>query len=95
MGDSLNDKKIREQIKKITSEIKDLDNKPNLLHSRAQLYTKIQENSKAINDYIAILKINPKDKEARIKLDMLQTIVKYINTDIYASTNTNMDPWME
>ena len=95
MGDSLSDKKIREQIEKITSEIKDLDDKPNLLLSRAQLYTKIQENSKAINDYIAILKINPKDKEARIKLDMLQTIVKYTNTDIYASTNTNMDPWME
>jgi hypothetical protein len=26
---------------------------------------------------------------------MLKTIVKYTNTDIYSSTNTNMDPWMD
>lgn len=95
MDGNQNNKEIRLQIEKISTEILDAEDKIGLLHSRAELYTKIQEHSNAINDYIAILKSNPKDKEARIKLDMLKTIVKFVNTDIYASTNTNMDPWME
>ena len=95
MKGELQKEEILEQIEKITSEIQDTNDKLNLLYSRAQLYTKIQEHSNAINDYIAILKSNPSDKKARVKLDMLQTIVKFVNTDIYASTNTSMDPWME
>lgn len=95
MGIKSENKEILKQIEKISKEIQDADNKLSLLNSRAQLYTKIQEHSKAINDYIAILKLNPTDKIAQVKLDMLKTIVKFVNTDIYASTNTNMDPWME
>ncbi len=86
---------IQKLIEDISKKIPKAKTDIRLLHSRAQLYTKIQEHSKAINDYITILKLEPSDKEARIKLEMLQTIVKYTNTDIYASTNTNMDPWME
>lgn len=91
----MDSKEIPILIEKINKEIKTSVNKIPLLHSRAELYTKIQDHSKAINDYIAILKIDPNDKKALVKLDMLQTIVKYTNTDIYASTNTNMDPWMD
>jgi len=88
-------KEILSQIDKIKKEIVDSKDTIELLHKRAELYTKVQERSKAINDYIAILKLNPSDKEAKVKLDMLKTITKYVNTDIYASTNTNMDPWLE
>jgi len=95
MENDLSKKEILVLINKIDKEIQNVDNKQSLLHSRAQLYTKIQEHSKAINDYIAILKADPTDKEAQVNLEMLQTIVKFVNTDIYASTNTNMDPWMD
>lgn len=95
MAKSLENKEIRAQIARISKKIGKTEKKISLLHSRAQLYTKIQEHSKAINDYLAILKLDSSDSEAKVKLDMLQTIVKYSNTDIYASTNTNMDPWME
>ena len=91
----MDNKEILILIEKINKEIKASVVNISLLHSRAELYTKLQEHSKAINDYIAILRIDPNDKAAMIKLDMLQTIVKYTNTDIYASTNTNMDPWMD
>ncbi len=95
MGKNINKKEILKLIEEITNKIQKASNDISLLLARAELYTKIQEHSKAINDYIAILKLSPSDKEAQVKLDMLQTIVKYTNTDIYASTNTNMDPWME
>lgn len=95
MNDKLEKKEILELIEKITKDISRAKDRLNLLRSRAELYTKIQKHSKAINDYIAILKLEPSDKEAQVKLDMLQTIVKFVNTDIYASTNTNMDPWMD
>jgi len=95
MKDKLEKKEILGLIEEITKEISQKKDSTSLLNSRAELYTKIQEHSKAINDYIAILKIEPSDKEAQVKLDMLQTIVKFVNTDIYASTNTNMDPWMD
>lgn len=95
MGKNINKKEILKQIKEITNKIQKASNDINLLHTRAELYTKTQEHSNAINDYIAILKLSPANKEAKVKLDMLQTIVRYTNTDIYASTNTNMDPWME
>lgn len=95
MGHEPNKTEILELIAETNKEIGAAGNKPDLLHKRAQLYSKIQENTKAINDYIAILESCPSDKEAQVKLNMLQTIVKYVNTDIYASTNTNLDPWME
>lgn len=95
MGKNINKKEILKQIEEITDKIQKASNDINLLHTRAELYTKLQEHSNAINDYIAILKLSPADKEVKVKLDMLQTIVRYTNTDIYASTNTNMDPWME
>jgi len=66
-----------------------------LLHLRAELYVKIQQNPKAINDYNLILSKNKSDKKALVQLEMLTTILRYSNTDIYSSTNTNMDPWME
>jgi len=88
-------KDIEELIKQITTliDIDDIDS--DLLHLRAELYVKIQQNPKAINDYNLILSKNKSDKKALVQLEMLTTILRYSNTDIYSSTNTNMDPWME
>ncbi len=88
-------KEILDLIKNINTEIKNTEDSIELLYQRADLYTKLQEHSNAINDYIAIIKINDSYKDVQVKLDMLQTIVKYVNIDIYASTNTNLDPWMQ
>ena len=86
---------ILDQIDRLNIKILDDPKNTDLLHSRAQLYTKTQNQSKAINDYLTILNLNPKDDIAKVKLDMLKTIIKFTNTDIYANPNTNLDPWME
>ena len=87
-------KELQKKIDALCKE-KDISVNSEKLHIRAELYTRIQSQSKAINDYIAILKINPEDNIAKVKLDMLRTIVKFTNTDIYANPNTNLDPWMD
>ncbi len=86
---------IIESINKISKEIEDADVVLDLLYERAGLYTKIQESANAMNDYLAILEEDVSYKDAQVRLDMLKTIAKFVNIDIYASPNTNMDPWMD
>ena len=88
-------KDIDELILEISGLMDDKKVDCDLLHLRAELYVKLQQNDKAINDYSLILSKNKSDKKARVQLEMLSTILRYNNTDIYSSTNTNMDPWME
>ena len=66
-----------------------------LLEKRAKLHEKFQQYGKAINDYKSILDNDPENKFAKSQIELLKTILRYSNTDIYASTNTNMDPWLE
>lgn len=82
--------------------IKELDkiieNEPDntvLLEKRAKFHEKFQQYGDAINDYKKILKIDSENKYAKTQTELLQTILRYSNTDIYASPNTNMDPWLE
>lgn len=85
---------IREGISKLDvliSKSPDID----LLYERAKLLTQLGENTKAVNDFSKILKLDPEQKYAKAQLEYLTTIIRYNNTDIYASTNTNMDPWLE
>lgn len=66
-----------------------------VLHARAQLYVKLQELGKAINDYTTIITLDKDDKIAATQIIQLKSILKYNNTDIYASPNTNFDPWLD
>ena len=66
-----------------------------LLEQRAAIFEKLQQYGNAINDLKKIIEIAPDNKQATVKLEMLNTILRYKNTDIYASPNTNMDPWLE
>lgn len=66
-----------------------------LFYARAELYYKLNRYGQAINDYMRVLSINPDNKEAAGKIDILKTILRFHNTDIYANPNTDMDPWLE
>ena len=66
-----------------------------LLHARARLYVMMQKYGAAINDYNSILSIDKNDKAAEAQIGQLKTILRFSNTDIYASPNTNFDPWMD
>jgi len=88
-------KEIAELIEKVSKLMDEKGADSASLHLRADLYVKMQQHHKAINDYNRILSKNKSDKKAQVQLEMLTTILRYSNTDIYSSTNTNMDPWME
>ncbi len=75
-----------------------LAKKPNdidILLIRASLHQKLQSYGKAINDCQSILAIDPDHQLARVQKESLHSILHYNNTDIYASPNTNFDPWLD
>ncbi len=75
-----------------------LENSPEdvaLLEQRADLYYRTGSFGNAINDYKKVLEKKPDRQTVKTKIELIQTILRYTNTDIYASTNTNMDPWLE
>jgi Flp pilus assembly protein TadD len=62
---------------------------------KALLYQKTGEFANAINLYNKLLEIEPNNKEAQINIEMMQTIFRHSNKDIFACTNLHNDPWME
>lgn len=91
---------------KVESEVETLLNKVNvllqddpkhfqLLQARAELYKKQQKFGLAINDYRSILSTDKDNKPAQIQIEQLLIILKYQNTDIFESPNTNFDPWLD
>lgn len=66
-----------------------------LYFARAELFFSKNDLGKASNDYRKVLELDPKNKEASGKIEYIQTILRYQNTDIYANPNTNLDPWLE
>jgi len=85
---------IKEEIKELDISIRE-NPSVDLLYKRADLLIKSGDNAMAVNDFSHILKLDPKQKYAKSQLEFLTTILRYNNTDIYASTNTNFDPWLE
>lgn len=88
-------KEIEELIVELNTFLDEQGFNAEILHLRANQYIKLQQHHKAINDYNLILSKNKSDKKAIVQLEMQTTILRYNNTDIYSSTNTNMDPWLE
>jgi len=86
---------IRIFLLKINAFLNDSPGHIPLLFARAELYTKQQKFSFAINDYKSILSLDKTNKKAAIQIEQLQTILKYQNTDIFESPNTNFDPWLD
>lgn len=85
---------IKLAIKKIGEQI-DLKPSIELFYERAQLLIKNNQNAKAINDYNQIIKLDSTEQLAKSQIEYLTTILRFNNTDIYASPNTNFDPWLE
>lgn len=85
---------IKLAIKKI-SELIYLEPNIELFYERAQLFIKDSQNAKAINDYNQIIKLDSNQHLAKSQIEYLTTILRFNNIDIYASPNTNFDPWLE
>ncbi len=86
---------ILKAVKMLDEAIKAQPEDEELYFIRAEFFYKLNRYGAAINDYIKVVEINPGNKEAVGKIDIIKTILRYNNTDIYANPNTNMDPWLE
>ncbi len=64
-----------------------------VLEQRAEVFHKLNRLGDAINDLNRYLKIAPGDEEIKARKELLQTILKNSQLDIYACTNTHLDPW--
>jgi len=64
-----------------------------VLEQRAEVYHKLNRLADAINDLNRYLKILPGDEKIKARKELLQTILKNSQLDIYACTNTHLDPW--
>jgi len=54
-----------------------------------------QKFGEAINYLQKILEKDKSNKQALVLLEYLNKILEYQNSDIFGSTNLNMDPWLE
>jgi len=54
-----------------------------------------QKFGEAINKLKRMTELDKKNLKARTLLEHLEKIVEYQNTDLFSSTNLNMDPWLE
>lgn len=70
-------------------------NHTQLLLTRAELYTRQQNFGKAVNDYRSILEYDSSNTKAKVRIEQLLLILKFQNTDIFESPNTNFDPWLD
>jgi len=86
---------ILKAVKILNEAIKTRPEEEELYFIRAESFYKLNRYGDAINDYNKVVELNPNNKEAIGKIDLIHTILRYHNTDIYANPNTNMDPWLE
>lgn len=86
---------ILKGVKQLDEALKAQPDDEELHFMRAELFYKLNRYGDAMNDYMKVAELNPDNKEAAGKIDIIKTILRYHNTDIYASPNTDMDPWLE
>jgi tetratricopeptide (TPR) repeat protein len=86
---------ILKAVKMLDEAIKAQPGEEELYFMRAEFFYKLNRYGDAINNFNKVVEINPGNKEAAGKIDLIHTILRYHNTDIYANPNTNMDPWLE
>ena len=68
-------------------------NKIDKLFKRIEEFSKRQDFPSALNLTFKILEIDPKNRKALTEKKLLEEILRYVNIDVFSSTNLFMDPW--
>ncbi len=71
---------------------KESDNKSVLL-MRADVLHKLNRMADEVNDLNRFLKLDPNNETIIARKELIQTILKNSQLDVYACTNTHLDPW--
>ncbi len=66
-----------------------------LLIFKAEILEAIDKIPDAINLLNKVLKLADNKQEIQAKIELLKTILRYRNLDIYGNTNTWHDPWLD
>jgi tetratricopeptide (TPR) repeat protein len=69
------------------------ENNLEVLEKRADMYHKLNRLADSVNDFNRYLRINPNNEELLARKELVQTILKNSQLDIYGCTNTHLDPW--
>jgi len=86
-------KEVENQIDIYLAELEKSPDNINIRLKLAAAYVKLTEHTKAVNEYIKILMLDPENEEALIQKEIVYGVVKQSQLDIYGCTNTYMDPW--
>lgn len=95
INDYLKENQFDLALNKLNTAIKSKPENIELLLIRGDLFYNLQHYSKALNDYNKILRIESENKIVSSKIEMIKDILKFQAVDIYASTNLNVDPWLD
>ena len=91
----VNKGKLTDAIDLLSDAIMEFEGNIELILFRAEVYVLDQKFGAAINDYRKYLDQNPKDLTSKSRLNYLETLLETGRNDIYASTNLNLDPWLD
>jgi len=91
--DKIGKEQCAEAIELLTKALEQDNNHLMVLQKRAECYHKLNQWTKALNDYNRYLRLNPENEELKAHRDLVQIIIKNGQLDIYACTNTHLDPW--
>ena len=72
-----------EAMEVLNSKLKESPSDLNLLQLRGQLYYKMQKWGDAMNDFAAILEVDPENVEAQSNLEMARNILGYFTHDMF------------
>lgn len=64
-----------------------------VLEVRADVLHKLNRLADALNDLNRYLALKPNDDKVKTKKELIQIILKNSQLDVYACTNTHLDPW--
>ncbi len=89
------EKTPEEELQQVIGELEKHPDDMALMRRRAVLLQQTGQYGEALNQWLRIREILPKDREARERILYLETILKFINRDIFSDPNTHHDPWLE
>ena len=91
---SLEHSDLQKLIDELLIEITENSNNTTPLLKLITIYKKLERHVDIVNTCIMILDIDPENEEILYEKNSTQALINQTQLDVYASTNTYMDPWM-
>ena len=87
--------RAEKQLEQVKKQLKHHPDDVNLLYRQASLLQQLGRYGDALNILNRILELVPDHYEALHRRELIKSILKFTNIDIFSDTNTDHDPWLE